>query len=81
MGATSLIAMKPTIMNNIAIDTNILLYSISNNENRKLLMETSTTDTNFRTNLQQLINLSECTRETLALALLDFSEWRGLAGF
>ncbi len=28
--------MKPTTMNNIAIDTNILLYSISKNEDRKL---------------------------------------------
>lgn len=47
-------------MNNIAIDTNILLYSISKNENRKLLIAANLIDENpviFPQNLSEFINV------------------------
>ena len=53
-------ATKPTTMNNIAIDTNILLYSISKNENRKLLIAANLIDENpviFPQNLSEFINV------------------------
>lgn len=52
--------MKPTTMNNIAIDTNILLYSISKNENQKLLIAANLLDRNpviFPQNLSEFINV------------------------
>ena len=52
--------MKPTIMNNIAIDTNILLYSISKDENRKLLIAANLIDASpviFPQNLSEFINV------------------------
>ena len=60
MVAISLTATKPTIMNNIAIDTNILLYSISKNENRKLPIAANLIDENpiiFPQNLSEFINV------------------------
>ncbi len=52
--------MKPMTMNNIAIDTNILLYSISKNENRKLSIAANLIDENpviFPQNLSEFINV------------------------
>lgn len=52
--------MMPTIMNNVAIDTNILLYSISKNENRKLTIAANLIDENpiiFPQNLSEFINV------------------------
>ena len=47
-------------MNNIAIDTNILLYSISKDENRKLLIAANLIDASpviFPQNLSEFINV------------------------
>jgi len=60
MVATSLTATKPTTMNNIAIDTNILLYSISKNEKQKLSIAAKLIDESpviFPQNLSEFINV------------------------